>query len=84
MDFNTILGLTAGTLSTVSLLPQLIKAWKTKSVNDISLGMFVILCAGSLLWLLYGILIHALPIIVTNLAIFILGLMILALKIKHS
>jgi len=84
MDFKTILGLTAGLLSTVSLLPQLIKVWKTKSVTDVSLGMFAILCAGAILWLIYGALINALPVILTNLAIFILSLMILILKIKYA
>jgi len=48
MNFVTILGLTAGTLTTLAFLPQLIKTWKSKSTSDISLGMFVILCAGIL------------------------------------
>ena len=84
MDFTTILGLIAGTLSTVSLLPQLHKAWKSKSARDVSLGMFLILCAGALLWLVYGFLIQAVPVIATNLAIFVLGAAIVALKLKYG
>lgn len=84
MDLTNILGLLAGLLTTTAFLPQLIKAWKTKSLNDISLGMFVVLCTGVLLWIIYGVLIHSLPVILTNSATFVLAFSILVLKIKHG
>ncbi|HAX61114.1 MAG TPA: hypothetical protein DCX95_00940 [Elusimicrobia bacterium] len=84
MNFITILGLTAGTLTTLAFLPQLIKAWKSKSTKDVSLNMFVILCVGILLWIAYGFLIKSFPVIISNAVTFILCLFILYFKIKYK
>jgi MtN3 and saliva related transmembrane protein len=46
MDLTVALGLLAGGLTTVSFVPQVIKIWKTKSAEDVSLKMFLALCAG--------------------------------------
>ncbi len=83
MDFVTILGLIAGTLTTISFWPQLNKTWKTKSAEDLSLGMLLTFTTGVLLWLVYGLYLHALPIILTNLVTFFLTLTILILKIRY-
>ena len=82
MDYVTILGLAAGTLTTVAFLPQVTKAWRTKSTKDISLVMFIMFCIGIFLWLIYGIFLKSLPIILANAITFILALTILILKIK--
>ena len=82
MDSITLLGLTAGTLTTMSLVPQAVKIWRSQSAKDISLGMFVTLVAGLLLWICYGFLISSLPVIIANIASFILASIILSLKIK--
>jgi MtN3 and saliva related transmembrane protein len=66
MDAITIIGLIAALFTTVSLLPQLIKVYKTKSSKDISTGMFTLFGAGVLLWFVYGIFVNDLPIIVAN------------------
>lgn len=84
MDYVTLLGLTAGTLTTLSFLPQVIKTWKTRSTKDISTGMFVTFCAGILLWALYGFAINSMPVIITNIVTFFLAFVILLLKIKHG
>ena len=84
MDYIMILGFAAGALVTIAYVPQVIKVWKTKSTKDISLGMFVILCTATLLWLTYGILINSWPIILTNTSIFIMALIILIFKIKYK
>jgi len=84
MNYITVLGLIAGTLTTASFLPQLIKTWKSKSTKDISLGMFIILCVGIFLWIVYGIFIRALPVIVANVTTFILAIAILYFKIKYK
>ena len=83
MDNTTLTGLMAGTLTTVSFLPQVIKTWKSKSARDISMGMFVAFCLGILLWIFYGIAIHSLPIVITNVATFLLAFVILLLKLKY-
>ena len=48
-----ILGYIAGTMSSLVFLPQVIKTWKTKSANDISLVMFLFATASVVLWLVY-------------------------------
>lgn len=61
-----ILGLIAGTLTSVASMPQLIKVIKTKNVEDLSLLMLVVLICGLSLWVGYGFLQDELPIILSN------------------
>lgn len=84
MDPITALGLLAGTLTTIAFVPQLTKTWKTKSAEDISFGMFAIFCTGVLLWLLYGVLIGALPVILANSVTLVLAGAILVLKLRYG
>ncbi|MBF4491321.1 SemiSWEET transporter [Flavobacterium sp. JLP] len=66
MNFTDIIGLFAGTCVTLSVIPQILKVWKTKKVKAISLKTFSILTFGLLVWIIYGILKNDLPIIITN------------------
>ncbi|MGK7911053.1 MAG: SemiSWEET family sugar transporter [Synechococcus sp.] len=75
------LGLLAGALTTIALLPQLIKTWQSQSAEDVSIGMFLLFSAGVVLWGVYGWEIHALPVILTNVVTFVLAAAILVLKI---
>lgn len=61
-----VLGLTAGFLTTVSFIPQVIKTWRSRSAKDLSLGMFMIFWMGVFLWLVYGLIIENLPIVIAN------------------
>jgi MtN3 and saliva related transmembrane protein len=83
MNYTIILGYLAGALTTLAFLPQLIKVWKSKSTHDISLVMFIVICTGISLWLIYGILINSLPIILANIVTLAIAGMILLLKIKY-
>ena len=84
MTFVDLLGLAAGTLTTISLIPQVLKAAKTKSTKDISLGMFLIMSAGIGLWLVYGILINAMPVMAANAVTLGLLSVIIALKVRYK
>ncbi len=84
MDPIMVLGLAAGTLTTIAFCPQLIKTWKTKSARDMSFGMLATFCTGVFLWLVYGLFIHSIPVIVANVVTLILAGAILALKIKYG
>ncbi|MFA6329895.1 MAG: SemiSWEET transporter [Candidatus Micrarchaeia archaeon] len=84
MDFIEIVGLLAGLITTISSLPQLFKIVRTKKTRDISLGMFVLYFCGLVLWLAYGLLLGALPIILANLASMAIVAAILALKLKYG
>ena len=86
MDINAIavIGLLAGTCTTISFLPQVIKTVRAKETKDISLLMYIVLAAGILLWTVYGILIKDFPVILANSISFVLAAVILTLKIKHG
>ncbi|MBU2929426.1 SemiSWEET family sugar transporter [Winogradskyella psychrotolerans] len=73
MDIEKLIGILAGLFTTIAVLPQILKAVKTKQVNDVSPWMFVILCLGVGLWTVYGILKTDWPIIITNGLSFILN-----------
>lgn len=80
----TLLGLLAGTLTTIAFLPQLLKTWRSRSARDISLGMFSIFSTGVLLWLIYGLLIGDWPIIIANFVTFVLAGTILIFKLRYG
>jgi MtN3 and saliva related transmembrane protein len=80
----TVLGLTAGVLTTLSFLPQVLKAWRSRSTRDISLGMFSMFCTGVFLWVVYGFLVADVPVIAANVVTFLLAATILVLKLRHG
>ncbi len=84
MDIINWIGTLAGMLTTIAFIPQVAKTWKTRSAGDISLWMFLLFSSGVLLWLIYGVLLHALPIIVANGITLSLSVSILVLKIKDQ
>jgi MtN3 and saliva related transmembrane protein len=84
MDWILLVGLSAGTLTTIAFFPQLAKTWKTKSARDMSLGMLATFCTGVFLWLVYGLLIHSVPVILANFVTFVLACAILLLKLRYG
>jgi MtN3 and saliva related transmembrane protein len=84
MNYLLLLGLLAATLTTIAFVPQLLKVIKTRSTHDISLAMYIVVCSGVLLWLIYGLLVHDTPLIVANAVTFVLAGSILALKIRFK
>jgi len=84
MDYITVIGLIAALFTTVSLSPQLLKIWRTKSTKDISTGMFILYCGGVLLWFIYGVYMANLPIIIANGVGLIQGTVILSFKLKYK
>ncbi len=84
MDFIQLIGIMAGTLTSISFLPQAIKTWKSRSAKDLSLGMFLIFTSGVALWLTYGIIREDLPIILANIVTLVLSASILYFKLKYN
>jgi len=78
------LGLLAGVLTTAAGLPQAIKSWKTKKTEDISLAMYLMLFTGVLLWEVYGLAVHDIPVIVANAVTAVIIGSVLGLKIKYG
>ena len=79
-----LLGYVAGALTTLAFLPQALKTFRTKSTKDISLAMWLLLCAGVACWLVYGILLSAGPIIAANAVTLLLAGIVLLLKVTHG
>ncbi|WP_179352045.1 SemiSWEET family sugar transporter [Winogradskyella vidalii] len=79
MTHIEIIGILAGLFTTVAVIPQIVKAIKTKGVNDISPVFFTILILGVGLWTVYGILKTDWPIIITNGISFILNTIMLVI-----
>ena len=77
-----LLGLIAATCTTLAFLPQVIKTWQTRSTKDISLGMFLVLVVGILLWLAYGLIIVDVPLITANVVTLFLAGIILFFKLR--
>ncbi len=82
MNSHQWLGIVAGTLTTISFLPQVIKTWKSRSAKDLSLGMFLIFSLGIALWLAYGFLIGDVPVILANAVTLVLSLTLLFFKFR--
>ena len=78
-----ILGYLAATLTTVAFLPQVIHLYKTKDTAAISTWMYSIFSTGVFLWLIYGCIIEAWPIVVANAITLLLSLCILWMKINE-
>jgi MtN3 and saliva related transmembrane protein len=83
MDTIAITGYLAGTLTTISFVPQVLRTWKLRETKDFSLAMLLLFAAGMLLWTAYGIWINSVPIIAANVITFGLVLFLLGMKMRY-
>jgi len=79
-----LIGYVAATLTTASFVPQALLIYKTRNVAGISLGMYGAFTVGIALWLAYGLMLRAWPIVGANLVTLVLALAILSMKIRYS
>jgi len=84
MNGTTIIGLWAALLTMLAMAPQVIKVYRTKKTRDLSLGTFTTLAVGLILWLIYGLLMKAVPIIIGNAVGFVMVMYLVIMKIKHG
>lgn len=84
MDLANILGMAAGTLTTASFVPQVVKIYKSKSSKDVSMGMFIVLGIGVGLWVTYGLLVGSLPVILANSCTLGLVIVLIFLKLRYK
>ena len=82
--FLNIIGYSAAVIGTSLMLPQVIKSYKTKSVADLSWGMLILYFLNCALWLIYGILITASHLILTNAIALIISVIQVLLKLRYS
>lgn len=77
-----VIGYLAAILTTVSFVPQAWHTFRTRDVSGISLGMYSVFAVGVALWLVYGLLLAAWPIVLANGITLTLALSILVMKLR--
>jgi MtN3 and saliva related transmembrane protein len=82
--FTESIGSVAAVCTTVAFVPQLLRVWRRKSADDISLIMFLLFSTGVGLWLVYGIRIGSFPVATANALTLALALAILFLKLHYA
>ena len=81
---GTLIGALAATLTTIAFIPQAWLTWKTKRADGISIGMYSIFTTGVAMWLIYGLIIGAWPVIIANSLTLALALFILTMKLRFG
>ncbi|HBH39139.1 MAG TPA: hypothetical protein DDX06_12270 [Curvibacter sp.] len=81
---NDLIGYLAASLTTLSFLPQALHTFRTRDVSGISLGMYATFTTGVALWLVYGLLLGAWPLIAANGLTLLLALAILVMKLRYG
>ena len=84
MTGQELIGAIAATLTTCSFLPQVWRVWRTRHTKDISLLMYALFTLGVALWLAYGILLGAWPIVIANGITLLLAGAVLVLKLRFG
>jgi MtN3 and saliva related transmembrane protein len=77
-----LLGVVAGTLTTFSFVPQVVKTWRTRRADDVSMGMLLLFTAGVSLWMIYGLMTGAMPVIAANGVTVVLAIVMVVLKLR--
>ena len=82
-EYALYIGIGAGILTGISMLPQLVKIIREKKAKDISFVMLIVLLTGVGGWIWYGILKEDYPIIVTNSFSFIVNLLVIGFSVLY-
>ncbi len=83
MPLSELIGYAAAILTTASFVPQALHTFQTKDVRGISLGMYSAFTLGVALWLVYGVLLNAWPIVIANAVTLALAASILVMKLRY-
>jgi len=83
MNLTDLIGTLAAVLTTISFLPQALHTFRTKDVRGISLGMYSAFTLGVALWLVYGLLLGAWPVVIANVITLGLASAILVMKLRY-
>ena len=83
MQIADWIGTAAAILSTSSFVPQVVHTVRTKDVSGISLSMYSVFVVGVALWLAYGLLLEAWPVVIANAITLTLATCILVMKLRY-
>ena len=78
------LGYFAGTITVLSFLPQVLRAWRTRQTRDLSLGMFALLVTAGSLWMVYGAVNRDWPVVATNAGMVALNGALVVAKLRYK
>ena len=84
MTLTDLIGTLAAVLTTASFLPQALHTFRTKDVSGISLVMYSVFTMGVAMWLVYGLLLQAWPVVMANLVTLGLASAILVMKLRYK
>jgi MtN3 and saliva related transmembrane protein len=84
MRFAVYLGYFAGFLTVASFVPQVVRTWRTKQTEALSVGTFVLIITAGVAWVTYGVLEGDKPVILTNVGMVALNGAILAAKLRYK
>ena len=84
MPLTEWIGFAAASLTTASFIPQAWLTFRTRDVRGISLSMYSVFTLGVALWLAYGLLLQAWPVVVANAITLVLALSILVMKLRYG
>ena len=83
-SLTTVVGLLAAVLTTLANVPQVLKAWRTRETQDLSLVMVLTLASGLALWVVYGVMKGDAVLIGANGVALAIALVLAALKLRHG
>lgn len=83
MNLTDLIGTLAAILTTISFLPQALHTFRTKDVRGISLSMYSAFTLGVAMWLVYGLLLGAWPVVIANVITLALASAILVMKLRY-
>ena len=84
LSLTDLIGYLAAALTTFSFVPQAWLTFRTKDVSGISVGMYSVFTVGISLWLAYGLMLNAWPIVIANTITLALSAAILAMRLHYG
>ena len=79
-----VIGILAGILILSGWVPQILKGYRTKKLTDVSSYLMILIFAGAVLWLVYGMALDDVYIMGGNLAAMVLTMIVLSMKLKYE
>jgi MtN3 and saliva related transmembrane protein len=77
-------GFIGGFVTVSAFVPQVLRTWRSRHTRDLSLGMVGLLVASGVLWLVYGVVIHDWPVILTNVGMVVLNTSLVVAKLRYG
>ena len=79
-----VIGIIAGILILSGWVPQIVKGYRSKKLDDVSPYLMILIFAGAVLWLIYGIALDDVYIMGVNIAAMVLTMIVLSMKLKYE